>query len=220
MGGFQIRRYRDEDDEAVKEIFAQGMMELVPACFMHMMKQPLIQMVLMCIFCALLASSRSLLLPVLALTLVLAGLRQLANYMFSSYVETCLKEDLASIREFYMNKRDSCFWVAESEGQVVATVACLPCERQPECLELKRMSVRRTHRGLGLGKALCRTLADFTRERGYPAVMLTTSCIQTDARKLYEHMGYTMILVQRLEGRLINFNLVEYRLEVQEGKVR
>ncbi|KAG9344106.1 hypothetical protein JZ751_012588 [Albula glossodonta] len=175
MAGFQIRKYQDEDDEAVKEIFTLGMIEHVPASFVHMLKQPLTQMILMCVFCALLTSSKSFLLPILAVTLLLAGIRQLASYLFNSYIETSLKEDLASIRKSYMEKKDTCFWVAEIEGRVVATVACLPCETQPGFLELKRMSVRRTHRGLGIGKALCRAVADFCRERGFPAVVLYTS---------------------------------------------
>ncbi|KAJ8407643.1 hypothetical protein AAFF_G00275000 [Aldrovandia affinis] len=219
MAGFQIRKYRDEDEEVVKEIFTLGMIEHVPTSFMYTLKQPLIQMALMCIFCALLTSSKSFLLPVLAITLLLAGIRQLVSYLFNNYIETSLKEDMRSITESYMGKRDACFWVAESDGRVVATVACLPCEMQQGCLELKRMSVRRTHRGLGIGKALCRTVSDFTRERGFPAVVLYTSVVQTDAQKLYEHMGYAKIrefLIPNWEGKIINFTIIEYRLEVQE----
>ncbi|KAJ8281096.1 hypothetical protein GJAV_G00063450 [Gymnothorax javanicus] len=222
MDGFRIRRYRDEDDEAVKEIFTLGMSEHVPAAFMHMLKQPLIQMVLLCVFCFLLASSKSLLLSVLALTLMMAGLRQLASSFFRSYTQMCLKEDLACIRETYMEKTDSCFWVVENKGQLVATVACLPWQSQPELLELKRMSVRRSYRGLGIGKALCRTVADFTRERGRSAVLLHTTLIQTDAQKLYEHMGFTKmreIPYPNVVGKLTNLYLLEYRLELQEGKV-
>ncbi|XP_036373029.1 probable N-acetyltransferase camello [Megalops cyprinoides] len=222
MASFQIRKYRDEDDEVVKEIFTMGMIEHVPSSFVHVLKQPLTQMVLTCVFCALLASSKSFLLPVLAVTLLLAGVRQLVSYLFTSYIDTSLKEDLRSIREAYMEKKDACFWVAESEGRVVATVACLPCAAQPECMELKRMSVRRSHRGLGIGKALCRTVADFTQERGYPAVVLFTSVVQTDAQKLYEHMGYSKMrqfVIPSLEGRVTNFSIIEYRLEVQEGKI-
>uniref|UniRef100_A0A4W6DMQ3 N-acetyltransferase domain-containing protein n=1 Tax=Lates calcarifer TaxID=8187 RepID=A0A4W6DMQ3_LATCA len=68
MAGIQIRKYRDDDDEAVKEIFTLGMSEHVPSSFMHILKQPPTQMVLMCMFCALLTSSKSFLLPILAVT--------------------------------------------------------------------------------------------------------------------------------------------------------
>ncbi|KAM8833701.1 N-acetyltransferase 8-like [Synchiropus picturatus] len=217
MSGFTIRKYQDEDAEAVKEIFTLGMSEHVPSSFMHVLKQPLSQMVLMCTFCALLTSSKSFLLPVLALTLVLAGCRQFVVYSFHRYIESSLAKDLSNITEVYLQQKDSCFWVAESEGRVVGTVACLPSENAPECLELKRMSVRRSHRGRGIAKAMCGTVAEFTRDRGYAAVVLYTSVVQTDAQKLYEHSGYERcreFCVPELAARIMNFTLIEYKLQL------
>ncbi|XP_070698742.1 probable N-acetyltransferase CML1 [Pempheris klunzingeri] len=223
MASIQIRKYRDDDSEAVKEIFTLGMSEHVPSSFMHLLKQPVTQMVLMCTFCALMTSSKSFLLPILAVTLLLAAARQFVVYMFSRYIDTSLRKDLNNIGETYLKQKDSCFWVAESEGRVVGTVACLPSERAPECLELKRMSVRRSHRGMGIAKALCRTVADFTRDRGYAAVVLYTSVVQTDAQKLYEHMGYEKIrefVVPELVAKIINFTLFEYKLYLQRDEKR
>lgn len=222
MANIQIRKYRDDDDEVVKEIFTLGMSEHVPSSFMHLLKQPPTQMVLMCVFCALMTSSKSFLLPILAVTLLLAGVRQLVVYMFNKYIDTSLRKDLSIISETYLKQKDSCFWVAEVDGRVVGTVACLPNETMPGCLELKRMSVRRSHRGMGIAKALCRTVADFTRDRGYAAVVLYTSVVQTDAQKLYEHMGYEKIrqfVVPEFVAKITNFSLFEYRLDLQrDGK--
>ncbi|XP_047201576.1 probable N-acetyltransferase camello [Girardinichthys multiradiatus] len=221
MANIQIRKYRDEDSEAVKELFTSGMNEHLPSSFMHVMKQPLTQMLLMCTFCSLMASSKSFLLPVLAVTLLLAGVRQMIAYIFNKHIEASLKNDLNNIGETYLNREDSCFWVAESDGQVVGTVACLPAEDAPEFLELKRMSVCRSHRGMGIAKALCRTVADFTLDRGYPAVTLYTSMVATDAQKLYEHMGYKKIrqfLLPEFFAKIINFTLIEYRLNLEEEK--
>lgn len=221
MANIYIRKYREDDAEAVKEIFTLGMSEHVPSSFMHLLKQPLTQMVLMCMFCALMTSSKSFLLPILAVTLVLAGSRQFVVYMFNRYIETSLNKDLNNITDTYLKQKDSCFWVAESEGQVVGTVACLPNENAPECLELKRMSVRRSHRGMGIAKTLCRTVTEFTRDRGYAAVVLYTSVVQTDAQKLYEHMGYEKIrefVVPELVARIMNFTLFEYRLYIRKDE--
>lgn len=221
MANIYIRKYREDDAEAVKEIFTLGMSEHVPSSFMHLLKQPLTQMVLMCMFCALMTSSKSFLLPILAVTLVLAGSRQFVVYMFNRYIETSLNKDLNNITDTYLKQKDSCFWVAESEGQVVGTVACLPNENAPECLELKRMSVRRSHRGMGIAKTLCQTVTEFTRERGYAAVVLYTSVVQTDAQKLYEHMGYEKIrefVVPELVARIMNFTLFEYRLYIRKDE--
>ncbi|AWP16045.1 putative N-acetyltransferase camello [Scophthalmus maximus] len=222
MANIQVRKYRDEDAEAVREIFTLGMSEHVPSSFMHLLKQPLTQMVLMCVFCALLTSSKSFLLPILAVTLFLAGARQVVVYMFNRYIDTSLRKDLNSIRDTYLKHKDSCFWVAESDGRVVATVACLPAEHAPGCLELKRMSVCRSHRRMGIAKTLCGTVAEFTRDRGFAAVVLFTSLVQTDAQKLYESIGFEKtreFVVPELAAKIMNFTLFEYRLDLQrDGK--
>ncbi|KAJ7988877.1 hypothetical protein DPEC_G00313750 [Dallia pectoralis] len=220
MSDMTIRRYETVDDAAVKEIFTMGMSEHVPSSFMHLLKQPLTQMILMGTFCALMASSRSLLLPVVAVTLLLAGAKQLVGHLFNRYIDDSLRKDLNHIGKTYLEGEDTCFWVAESDGRVVGTVACMPSEKQPGCMELKRLSVRRTHRGKGIAKALSRMVVDFTRERGFPAVVLYTSMVQTDAQKLYEHLGFTRIrefLVPETFAKLTNFYLIEYRLDLQAG---
>lgn len=223
MATVQIRKYRGEDDETVKELFTLGMSEHVPSAFMHVLKQAPTQMVVMCLFCALLTSSKSFLLPILAITLLLAAARQSVVYMFNCYIDTSLRKDLDSIGTTYLTGKDSCFWVAESEGRVVGCVACLPAEDASGCLELKRMSVRRSHRGRGIAKALCQTVAEFTRDRGFAAVVLFTSVVQTDAQKLYEHMGYEKVrefVVPELMARITNFTLFEYRLDLQGERKR
>ncbi|XP_004082834.1 probable N-acetyltransferase CML1 [Oryzias latipes] len=218
MSGVQIRKYQEEDAESVKEVFTLGMSEHIPSSFVHVLKQPLTQMVLMCTFCALITSSKSFLLPVLAVTLLLAVARLGIVYMFNRYIEATLSSDLRDVTTSYLRSPDSCFWVAESEGRVVGTVACLPAENAPGCLELKRMSVRRSHRGRGIAKALCRTVEDFTRDRGYAAVVLHTSMVAIDAQKLYEHMGFKRIrefVLPDFFGKIINFTLIEFRLDLQ-----
>uniref|UniRef100_H2MVC3 N-acetyltransferase 8 n=1 Tax=Oryzias latipes TaxID=8090 RepID=H2MVC3_ORYLA len=221
MSGVQIRKYQEEDAESVKEVFTLGMSEHIPSSFVHVLKQPLTQMVLMCTFCALITSSNSYLLPFLAVALLLAVARLGIVYMFNRYIEATLSSDLRDVTTSYLRSPDSCFWVAESEGRVVGTVACLPAENAPGCLELKRMSVRRSHRGRGIAKALCRTVEDFTRDRGYAAVVLHTSMVQTEAQKLYEHMGFKRIrefVLPEAAAKILNFMLYEYRLDVHNSK--
>lgn len=221
MANFKIRKYREEDDSKVKTLFTMGMSEHVPSAFTHLLKQPVNQMVLMCTFCALMASSKSFLLPILAVTFLLAGTRMFVIHMFNSYIDSVLRQDLCNITETYLKHKDSCFWVAESDGVVVGSVACLPSEDAAGCMELKRMSVCRSHRGMGIAQALCRTMTEFTRERGYAAVVLHTSVVQTDAQKLYEHMGFKKIrefYPPPIFAKITNFSLFEYRLHLQRGE--
>ncbi|XP_053702096.1 N-acetyltransferase 8-like [Synchiropus splendidus] len=220
MATFEIRKFQDGDAEAVKEIFALGMGELVPSSFSHILKQPLTQMVLMCTFCALLTSSKSFLLPILALTLLLASVRQVLTYVINRATESAMRSDLSDITESYLTQKDSCFWVAESDGRVVGSVACVPSENTPECLELKRMSVHPSHRGMGIAKALCRTVAEFTQDRGYAAVHLHTSMVATNAQKLYEHYGFEKIKEAVAPGflaKITNFTLIEYKLHLKRS---
>jgi len=120
MAKVQFRHYREEDLEEVKEVFTVGMSEHIPSSCMHVLKQPLAQMILGCVFCALLTSSKSILLPVLAITLLLAGGRQAVSFMFTKYIQTSLDQDLNHIQQTYMDPPKACFWVAESQGRVVS----------------------------------------------------------------------------------------------------
>ncbi|XP_057716434.1 probable N-acetyltransferase camello isoform X2 [Corythoichthys intestinalis] len=217
MALVEIREYREGDGPAVRELFTLGMSEHVPTSFVHVLKQPLSQMLLVCTFCALMASSKSFLLPILAVTLLLAAARQLLVHKFNGYIDACCGADLAHIGDTYMSPPDACFWVAECEGRLVGTVSCLPNPSYPDCLELKRMSVRRGYRRTGVAKKLCRTVAEFTRARGYAGVVLVTSVVQTDAQKLYEGLGYSKVrefVEADIAAKLMNFSLFEYRLDL------
>ncbi|XP_023671183.1 probable N-acetyltransferase CML1 isoform X1 [Paramormyrops kingsleyae] len=217
MDKIKVRKYRDEDEELVKEIFALGISEQVPTSFVHMLKQPLIQVVLMCVFFGLMAVFKSFLLPVLVISMLLVGMRQLVSQSFTKYIDFTLKEDFSRIQESYMEERDSCFWVAESEGRVVALMAYVPSKIYQEFLELKHVSVYRSHRRRGIAKTLCRVAVDFARTKGYQTIVLYTSVVQTDAQKLYEHIGFKKIRQFRrptLTAKFTNFFLFEYQLKV------
>jgi putative acetyltransferase len=57
--------------------------------------------------------------------------------------------------------------------------------------EVKRMYVRRSLRGLGLGKAILAHLADHTRAQGIQILRLETGCYQSEAIRLYERFGFS-----------------------------
>uniref|UniRef100_A0A8B9TEY0 N-acetyltransferase domain-containing protein n=1 Tax=Anas platyrhynchos TaxID=8839 RepID=A0A8B9TEY0_ANAPL len=210
MAGYRIRPYRDEDSEAVREVFATGMNEYAPALCLHVLRQPWVLLLLGCVFCLLLASSRSLLLPVLALTLLLALGRQLLGCAWSAYIERCLGDDLRDIRAAYMDIPGACFWVAEADERVVGTVGVRPAGDGGDSgggeLALKRMAVRKDYRGRGIAAALGRTALGFARQqRGCRAVVLNTVMLQHEARALYERLGFRRhrrYLLPTVYGRL------------------
>uniref|UniRef100_A0A6I8T2F3 N-acetyltransferase 8 gene 1 n=1 Tax=Xenopus tropicalis TaxID=8364 RepID=A0A6I8T2F3_XENTR len=208
MSDYKIRGYKDSDYEAVRELFSAGMNEYVPPVCVHVLKQPWVLFVLTCMFICLLVSSKSLILPVLAVTLALALGRQLLGYCWSMYIDHCLKEDLRDISKTYMQSKGSCFWVAEADEIVIGTVAAKPSEEKQEELVLKRMSVRKDFRGLGIGKALSREVLSFARQNQYRSVILNTLMVQHEAQKMYESVGfkkYIEFVLPTVYGKLINF---------------
>lgn len=56
--------------------------------------------------------------------------------------------------------------------------------------EVKRMYVRPTYRGLGLGKLMLNRLAEYARERQAGVLRLETGIYQTEAIGLYERYGF------------------------------
>ncbi|XP_067837572.1 N-acetyltransferase family 8 member 7 [Heptranchias perlo] len=221
MTDFTIRRYEAMDYQPVREIFAAGMYEHVPAACFHLLRQPWAQLLLVTVFCLLLVSSQSLILPLLALALILATAQQLVTFFWSKYIEETFNSDLLDIQETYMMKDDACFWVAECQGVVVGTVSARRSDLSHANLELKRLSVRKAYRRRGIAKALCRTVILFARENGLEEVVLGTSMLQCEAQRLYQDLGFQLqgeLLFPNLLGKLINFKILMYRCEVRRGK--
>ncbi|XP_072262836.1 probable N-acetyltransferase camello [Pyxicephalus adspersus] len=220
MAEYKIRDYRDSDYEVVRELFSHGMSEYVPSVCIHILKQPWVLFVLTCTFLILLCSAKSFILPIMAVTLLLALGRQILGYCWSMYIDHCLNEDLRDIQKTYMEAQGCHFWVADAEDSIVGTVAVKPSDENPEELILKRMSVRKDFRGLGIGKALSREVISFARRGRYKAVILNTLMVQVEAKNMYESVGFKKYLeyvMPTIYGKLINFTISKYRYDILPG---
>lgn len=62
-----------------------------------------------------------------------------------------------------------------------------------ETVEIKRMFVEKSHRGLGLSKMILKELETWAGELGYEFAVLETSIHFGTARNLYEKSGYEII---------------------------
>ena len=83
------------------------------------------------------------------------------------------------------------FFVARRDG---APLACGGVQLYGrEYGEVKRMYVRPSSRGLGLGKRMLAQIAGYTREQGVPLLRLETGIYQHEAIGLYEKIGFTRI---------------------------
>ncbi|XP_072191829.1 putative N-acetyltransferase 8B [Excalfactoria chinensis] len=219
MAPYRIRLYRDEDYDAVRSLFARGIIEHAPAIYRHMLRSTRVQLGLLALFSAVRAMAGSWLLALAAVALVLAATWPVMRSFSTAYVQEALITDLCDIDSSYMRAPDSCFWVVEAGGAVVGMVAVAPPQdpaQRGEALELKRMSVSKEHRGHGISKALCGEVLRFAQARGYRAVMLYTSIVQVVAQRLYESQGFRKVGASSpsLFASLVSFQIFQYRCEL------
>ena len=66
-------------------------------------------------------------------------------------------------------------------------------ELAPDTAEMKRLDVRRAHRGEGLGRALARTAIEAARQAGCKRVVLDTLPKMIEAQALYHALGFRPI---------------------------
>ncbi|XP_077334788.1 putative N-acetyltransferase camello [Lithobates pipiens] len=195
MSHFLIRLYKDSDYVAVRRLFACGTNEHANGAFKRGIRRPHFGVTLLIFLILPFFDIVSFTTSIIALAVDISFVWLVVWHLFKSYVEFCLRDDLMDIQKYYMNQDGACFWVAESGGQVVGTVATAPSPYTggEKHLELKRLSVSKSHRGRGIAKALCRTVIDFARQRrDCEAVILTTNIVQIDAWKMYEKMGFKL----------------------------
>ena len=83
--------------------------------------------------------------------------------------------------------------LAHAGNQVVACGALSPVTDHPGDGELKRMYVRPSHRGKGLGRRIAARLIERAYELGYQRVILSTYVSSLDARNLYQSLGFRAI---------------------------
>ncbi|XP_068923427.1 N-acetyltransferase 8-like [Petaurus breviceps papuanus] len=219
-GGFTLREFQPGDADAVRELFAAAMSEYGLSLCTHVLQQPWVMLTLTGTFLLLGASAHSLLLPALVLALLLATGHLVLGQVWALYIRRCLFQDLKDIGNAYAPQCGARFWVAEAEGQVVGMVGARPEEEGHGVLVLKRMVVRRDHRGRGVGKALGRAVLAFACEQGCRAVVLVTHRLQREARSLYLGLGFQPEAPQPLPtfyGRLVDFTLTRYRYDLAPG---
>ncbi|XP_016285735.2 probable N-acetyltransferase CML1 [Monodelphis domestica] len=193
MAPYHIRKYQDQDRETVIDIFTKGTLNDIPSCFLHLLKQSRSFLLLLGGPGAMFLGSGSCILSLLAFLALLAVLWWVATCPFSDIVDHALHTDMRDIRKSYLSARGSCFWVAESEGQVVGMVCARPVEEAPERqknVELLHLSVDQDHRGQGIAKCLIQTLIEFAQDQGYDNVVLSTHALNYPAQRLYERLGF------------------------------
>ncbi|XP_071988772.1 N-acetyltransferase 8-like isoform X2 [Engystomops pustulosus] len=223
MSGYYIRLYKTSDYHMVRDIFARGTREHIGAAFCRSLSLPQIWIPSLVVTWLPLQITGSPLISTLAAITILGLVWYVSRHSLTVYVDHSLEDDLLDIQEYYLPSADRCFWVAEADGEVVGTVAAAPL-LQPggeKLMELRRLSVIQRYRRQGIAGALCRKVMDFTRRRGYRAVVLDTALYQTGPIILYENMGFRRsgyCYTDAFCTRIMGLTDVRYQYDIPDQK--
>ena len=98
-------------------------------------------------------------------------------------------QDVLQVEEFYLETGGE-FWVVEHQNQLVGTGAYYPIKRGKKAVEIRKMYLLSSVRGLGLGKYLLQQLEAAIACRGFEQIWIETAGALVEAVKLYESNGY------------------------------
>ncbi|KAG8537611.1 hypothetical protein GDO81_024215 [Engystomops pustulosus] len=212
-----IRRYESRDYDTVRHLFAQGMMDYVPNSCLYLLRLRLLHLTFLALFITSFLLFGSFLVSLLVILALLAVGYLLLILSIQKFINITYKADLQNIEESYMLRHNSCFWVAEVNGQVVGMAGVQPIQGSSHDVELRRLSVAKHHRHKGIARNLCMCVIDFARQRGYQHVTLNTSTIQYAAHKLYQNMGFRKTRSKPSSnplGRLVNVSITYYTYDI------
>ena len=112
-----------------------------------------------------------------------------------AYVQSSLSGDLMDIRKHYLDSSTDHFWVVEVDGVVKGMVGIQSAG--DGTAELRRMSVDREMRRLGIGSKLLSVAEAFCNELGHKSIRLTTVTLLVPAIALYENFGFALQKTER-----------------------
>jgi GNAT superfamily N-acetyltransferase len=83
-------------------------------------------------------------------------------------------------------------WLATIANTVVGCVAFRALAKFANSAEVKRLYVQPQHRGRGIAAALCESLEEYARKRGYEWLYLDTTDDMVAAQRFYAALGYEL----------------------------
>ncbi|XP_068705963.1 N-acetyltransferase 8-like [Montipora foliosa] len=192
----KIRSYQNRDFESCREIFTQGMEQLVGRATRVVLPKycgVLVALSVLVILAAVKWTSWMLAYYVFFCVVLLALLYIYIYIECWRFIKECLATDLYNIEKTYMSGDGSHMWVAEFDGKVVGMVGLVVYNHKPGVAELQRMSVSPVCRRMGIAKKLLDELLQHAKEQRFDKLVLTTTSAQTPAIRLYKKWGFRLI---------------------------
>ncbi|MFX0063180.1 MAG: GNAT family N-acetyltransferase [Candidatus Hermodarchaeota archaeon] len=111
------------------------------------------------------------------------------------------------LHQIHSSKNKGKFWVIDENNEIIGLVGVILMG--DSTAELKRMRVKSSYRGRGLGKKLLKTVEDYCKGLGITKIVLSTAERLTTARRMYERSGFE--LIEKREFSMPKFTICFYR---------
>lgn len=199
MEGVEIRSYRSLDYVECREIFTEGMEQLINLVSHVVFPKFLWYIAVVTVFAIAASIKWSIWIFILCvfISIILLALLYVNVYIECwKFINDCLKTDLLDIDKLYMSNKGSHMWVAQWNGKVVGMVGLIHNEsHKPGVAELQRMSVSTTCRKMGIARKLLDQVIKHARDERLEKIVLTTTSAQGPAIGLYKKYGFKLMEV-------------------------
>jgi len=137
------------------------------------------------------------------------------EYIRRTNVDLCfqnIEKELATFPDIY-REPEGAFLVAKDKG---AIAGCVGMKKIGDGIcEMKRLYVKDAYKGMGIGKALVRSIIEEARRKGYLKMRLDTLKKMERARRLYNECGFYEI-AQYVENPIEDALFMEKDLTKEE----
>jgi DNA-binding MarR family transcriptional regulator/GNAT superfamily N-acetyltransferase len=118
------------------------------------------------------------------------GARYAAEHGWDATFEALVARVVADFGERVDSRRQAA-WIAELDGERVGCIFCTASDA-PDTAQLRLLLVEPQSRGAGVGTRLVDECLRFARRSGYRRIMLWTTDVQDEARRIYQRQGFRL----------------------------